>query len=284
MVNLIFIEDDDALAKRGVVCSLYDPTAGTAGLLRVAGEHLSDHNPGSRLVMFGQELNPESYAICKADMLIKGQNIGNIIFGNTLSADGLPGKRFDYMLSNPPFGVEWKKIEKEVRREAEQEGFNGRFGPGLPRVSDGSLLGEDHLAEVAVAPKSEGLSHLGCDAPATRAFPAPAAAHRAPVRHVANPIPKEPDAGIPHVRICGGPSGKPPGLPDHPSHMALSLRYPVNGYSPRSALTLRVSNGAVSTHAALACRARRDRWGDSRRSRRARPAPRGMTHGDVARR
>lgn len=94
---------------------------------------------------YGQELNPESYAICKADMLIKGQDITNIVFGNTLSADGLHGKHFDYMLSNPPFGVEWKKIEKEIRKEAEQMGFNGRFGPGLPRVSDGSLLFLHHL-------------------------------------------------------------------------------------------------------------------------------------------
>src|SRR5208337_1763242 len=145
MVNLIFIEDDDALSKKGVVRSLYDPTAGTGGMLSVAGEHLAGMNPGARLVMYGQELNPESYAICKADMLIKGQPIENIIFGNTLSADGLPGKHFDYMLSNPPFGVEWKKIEKEVRKEAAEHGFNGRFGPGLPRVSDGSLLFLMHL-------------------------------------------------------------------------------------------------------------------------------------------
>ena len=145
MVNLIFIEDDDALAKPGVVRNLYDPTAGTGGMLSIAGEHLADHNPNARLVMHGQELNPESYAICKADMLIKGQDIANITFGNTLSNDELGGKQFDYMLSNPPFGVEWKKIEKEVRREAEQQGYNGRFGPGLPRVSDGSLLFLLHL-------------------------------------------------------------------------------------------------------------------------------------------
>jgi type I restriction enzyme M protein len=92
MVNLLFIEDDDALTKPGVVRSLYDPTAGTGGMLSVAGEHLASLNPGARLVMYGQELNPESYAICKADMLIKGQDIANIIFGNTLSADGLLGK------------------------------------------------------------------------------------------------------------------------------------------------------------------------------------------------
>jgi type I restriction enzyme M protein len=145
MVNLIFIEDDEALSKPGVVRSLYDPTAGTGGMLSVAGEHLAEHNPKARLVMYGQELNPESYAICKADMLIKGQDIANIVFGNTLSTDGMPGKHFDYMLSNPPFGVEWKKIEKEVRKEAEQLGFSGRFGPGLPRVSDGSLLFLLHL-------------------------------------------------------------------------------------------------------------------------------------------
>lgn len=145
MVNLLFIEDDEALTKPGVVRSIYDPTAGTGGMLSVAGEHLAELNAQARLVMFGQELNPESYAICKADMLIKGQDISNIVFGNTLSNDGLPGKTFDYMLSNPPFGVEWKKIEKEIRKEAEQQGYNGRFGPGLPRVSDGSLLFLLHL-------------------------------------------------------------------------------------------------------------------------------------------
>lgn len=145
MVNLLFIEDDEALTRPGVVRSIYDPTAGTGGMLSVAGEHLAGLNPDARLVMYGQELNPESYAICKADMLIKGQDIANIIFGNTLSADGLAGKTFDYALSNPPFGVEWKKIEREVRKEAEEQGYNGRFGPGLPRVSDGSLLFLLHL-------------------------------------------------------------------------------------------------------------------------------------------
>lgn len=160
MVNLIFIEDDEALTKPGVVRSIYDPTAGTGGMLSVSGEHLSGLNPDARLVMFGQELNPESYAICKADMLIKGQDIANIIFGNTLSNDGLPGKQFDYMLSNPPFGVEWKKIEKEVRKEADEQGFNGRFGPGLPRVSDGSLLFLLHLLS-KMRPAKDGGSRFG---------------------------------------------------------------------------------------------------------------------------
>ena len=160
MVNLIFIEDDAALTKPGVVRSLYDPTAGTGGMLSVADEHLASINPGARLVMYGQELNAESYAIAKADMLIKGQDIANVIFGNTLSADGLPREKFDYMLSNPPFGVEWKKIEKEVRREAEQKGFDGRFGPGLPRVSDGSLLFLLHLLS-KMRPAVDGGSRIG---------------------------------------------------------------------------------------------------------------------------
>ncbi len=160
MVNLIFIEDDDVLTKPGVVRTVYDPTAGTGGMLSIAGEYLAEHNPKARLTMFGQELNPESYAICKADMLIKGQDVTNIVFGNTLSDDGHTGRHFDYMLSNPPFGVEWKKVEKEVRKEHEAQGFNGRFGPGLPRVSDGSMLFLLHLIS-KMRPQAEGGSRFG---------------------------------------------------------------------------------------------------------------------------
>jgi type I restriction enzyme M protein len=160
MVNLIFIEDGEALTQPGVVRTLYDPTGGTGGMLSVGEEHLLELNPLARLVMYGQELNPESYAICKADMLIKGQDIRNIIFGNTLSDDGLQGLFFDYMLSNPPFGVDWKKIEKFIRREAEQLGFAGRFGPGLPRVSDGSLLFLLHLIS-KMRPAKDGGSRFG---------------------------------------------------------------------------------------------------------------------------
>ena len=160
MVNLIFIEDDDVLSKPGVVRTIYDPTAGTGGMLSVAGEYLAEHNPQARLTVFGQELNPESYAICKADMLIKGQEVANIAFGNTLSDDGHAHKRFDYMLANPPFGVEWKKVEKEVRKEHEQQGYNGRFGPGLPRVSDGSMLFLLHLLS-KMRPAAEGGSRFG---------------------------------------------------------------------------------------------------------------------------
>jgi type I restriction enzyme M protein len=160
MVNLLFIEDDDALSQSGVVRTIYDPTAGTGGMLSVAGEHLLGLNPDARLTMFGQELNPESYAICKADMLIKGQSVANITFGNTLSSDELPGKVFDYQLANPPFGVEWKKIEKEVRAEHEQKGHSGRFGPGLPRVSDGSLLFLMHMLS-KMRPAKDGGSRIG---------------------------------------------------------------------------------------------------------------------------
>lgn len=145
MVNLIFIEDDEALTQPGIVRSLYDPASGTGGMLSVAEEHLVSHNSSARLVLSGQELNPESYAICKADMLIKGQDINSICFGNTLSDDQLAKEKYDYMLSNPPFGVEWKKIKKEIEAEHKAMGFAGRFGPGLPRVSDGSLLFLMHL-------------------------------------------------------------------------------------------------------------------------------------------
>jgi type I restriction enzyme M protein len=145
MVNLLFIADDDALSNPGVVRSIYDPAAGTGGMLAVAEEHLRAMNPQARLSIFGQELNEESYAICKADMLIKGYPVDQIICGNTLSHDGHAGQRFDYMLSNPPFGVEWKKVEAAVRAEHQKKGHDGRFGPGLPRVSDGSLLFLLHL-------------------------------------------------------------------------------------------------------------------------------------------
>lgn len=160
MVNLLFVEDDDVLTKPGVVRTIYDPAAGTGGMLSVAGEHITALNPQARLTMFGQELNDESYAICKADMLIKGQDVANIIAGNTLSEDGHAHAKFDYMLSNPPFGVEWKKVEKEVRKEHESQGFNGRFGPGLPRVSDGSLLFLLHLLS-KMRPAQDGGSRFG---------------------------------------------------------------------------------------------------------------------------
>jgi len=160
MVDLLFIEDDDALTMPGIVRSIYDPTAGTGGMLSVAEEYLTTGGHQAAVRLFGQELNPEAYAICKADMLIKGQDVSNIAFGNTLSDDGHVGKTFDYMLANPPFGVEWKKVEKEVRREHEQMGHAGRFGPGLPRVSDGSLLFLMHMLS-KMRPHTEGGCRFG---------------------------------------------------------------------------------------------------------------------------
>ncbi|MCQ8884732.1 type I restriction-modification system subunit M [Pseudoalteromonas agarivorans] len=143
--SLVFMEDDKALTKEGIIRTIYDPTAGTGGFLSSGMDYVIKLNPAARMVAFGQELNPESYAICKADMLIKGQEVNNIKLGNTLSNDQLIADKFDYMLSNPPFGVDWKKIEGDIKEEHTIKGFDGRFGAGLPRVSDGSLLFLMHL-------------------------------------------------------------------------------------------------------------------------------------------
>lgn len=143
--GLVFGKDDDALTKEGIIRTVYDPTAGTGGFLSSGTEYVREHNPDAVIRVYGQELNPESYAICKADMLIKGQTVANIKLGNTLSNDQLVNEKFNYMLSNPPFGVDWKKIEDDIKSEYEQKGFEGRFGAGLPRVSDGSLLFLMHL-------------------------------------------------------------------------------------------------------------------------------------------
>lgn len=140
MVNLLFMADREMLTDPGKIKTLYDPAGGTGGMLTVADEYVRELNADARLELFGQEINPESYAIFKADMLIKGQNPTNVIFGNSFIEDGLPDKQFDYMLSNPPFGVSWKKVQKQIKKEHESLGYGGRFGPGLPRVSDGSLL------------------------------------------------------------------------------------------------------------------------------------------------
>ncbi|MEZ9626934.1 type I restriction-modification system subunit M [Aliivibrio fischeri] len=143
--SLVFMEDDEALTQDGIIRTIYDPTAGTGGFLSSGMEYVHELNPKAVMRAFGQELNPESYAICKADMLIKGQDVSRIKLGNTLSNDQLPADQFDYMLSNPPFGVDWKKIESEIKDEHTLKGFDGRFGAGLPRVSDGSLLFLMHL-------------------------------------------------------------------------------------------------------------------------------------------
>ena len=143
--SLVFMEDNDVLTEKGIIRTIYDPTAGTGGFLSSGMEYVHELNPRAVMRAFGQELNPESYAICKGDMLIKGQDVSRIKRGNTLDDDQLYADKFDYMLSNPPFGVDWKKVEADVKKEHSLKGFDGRFGPGLPRVSDGSLLFLMHL-------------------------------------------------------------------------------------------------------------------------------------------
>jgi type I restriction enzyme M protein len=159
MVNLLFM-DEQEIYKKGVIRTLYDPTAGTGGMLSVGEAYINRQNPDAELKVFGQEINPESYAICKADMLIKGQEPTNIKFGDTLREDKHEGERFNYMLANPPFGVDWKKAEKIVKAEYEKKGFAGRFGAGLPRINDGSLLFLLHMIS-KMQPADKGGSRLG---------------------------------------------------------------------------------------------------------------------------
>jgi type I restriction enzyme M protein len=145
MVNILFLNDRDILTKKGITKTIYDCCAGTGGMLSVAEEYLHELNPDARLEVFGQELNPESYAICKSDLMIKGQNASNIKKGNSISEDQLSNQKFDYLITNPPFGVKWEKFAKKVKEEHEQLGHGGRFGAGLPSVSDGSFLFLMHL-------------------------------------------------------------------------------------------------------------------------------------------
>lgn len=145
MVNVLFEADAAALTGEKVVRKIYDPTAGTGGMLAVAHEYLRKLNPSMNVEVFGQELNAESYAICKSDMLLKGLNVSNIKLGNSFTQDGLENEEFHYFLSNPPFGVDWKKTQKEIEDEHKKKRFDGRFGAGLPRVSDGSLLFLQHM-------------------------------------------------------------------------------------------------------------------------------------------
>ena len=139
MANILFYDDNEILSGKNVVKTIYDPACGTGGMLSVAEEYLHRLNASAELMAFGQELNDETFAICKADMLIKGNNADFIKDGNTLSDDQFAGQTFDYILSNPPFGREWKNEKAAVEAEA-KKGFAGRFGPGLPAASDGQML------------------------------------------------------------------------------------------------------------------------------------------------
>ncbi|MFN8133129.1 MAG: class I SAM-dependent DNA methyltransferase [Solirubrobacteraceae bacterium] len=145
MVNLLLDGDEGLLRDKGVIRTVFDCACGTGGMLSEAEGHILQLNPQAAVHLYGQELNRESYAICLADMLVKGQDASHIVLGNSLSHDGHKGERFHYGIANPPFGVDWSKVEKEIRDEHHDLGFDGRFGPGLPSKSDGQLLFQLHL-------------------------------------------------------------------------------------------------------------------------------------------
>lgn len=145
MVNLLMAPDDEDVMVPGVVRTVFDPACGTGGMLTAAEEHITRYNTRATVKVFGQELNPESWAICRSDMMLKGQDPTKIAFGNSFTADGHPSGRFDYLLANPPFGVEWKKVQTEILEEAENLGWAGRFGAGTPRINDGSFLFLQHM-------------------------------------------------------------------------------------------------------------------------------------------
>jgi type I restriction enzyme M protein len=156
MVDLLFAEDDDLLGKPGIKKTLLDPACGTGGMLSIAQDYLLHHNPQARLEVFGQELNAETYAICRSDMMLKAQDATNIVYGNSFSEDGHQGRTFDYLLANPPFGVEWKKVKDQVEGEHQTQGFAGRFGAGLPRINDGSFLFLQHMISKMKRPEDGG--------------------------------------------------------------------------------------------------------------------------------
>jgi len=145
IVDLLVANDDAKLTGKGIIRQVYDPACGTGGMLALTEEALKEFNPSVRVELFGQELNPESFGICKSDMLVTGHNPEHIAFGNTLTQDAHAGKKFHYMLSNPPYGVDWKKYQEKIKSEAENLGAEGRFGAGTPRVSDGQLLFLQHM-------------------------------------------------------------------------------------------------------------------------------------------
>ena len=156
MVNLLFVDDDDLLAKRGTVKTMLDPACGTGGMLSVSEEYLRKLNPQGRLHVYGQELNAETYATCRADMLIKGQDASRIRFGNSFDNDQHPNRRFDYLLANPPFGVEWKMVADHIKGEHKTKGYAGRFGAGTPRINDGSFLFLQHMISKMKRPEDGG--------------------------------------------------------------------------------------------------------------------------------
>ena len=156
MVDLIFTPDNDTLTTRGIIKTLYDPACGTGGMLSVAEKYIRELNPDSNLEVFGQDYNAQAYAICGSDMMIKGQTIEHIAYGDSFTDDRFSRHKFDYMLANPPFGVEWKPESGFIKREHDEQGFGGRFGAGMPRINDGSLLFLLHMISKVKTPKEGG--------------------------------------------------------------------------------------------------------------------------------
>jgi len=156
MVDILFKPDSKILTSRGIVKTIYDPAMGTGGMLSVSEEYLKKRNPYARLEVFGQDYNDQSYAISGSDMLIKGNNIEHIVLGDSFTEDGFPSEKFDYMLANPPFGVEWKPESDFIKKEHEEQGYDGRFGAGLPRINDGSFLFLQHMISKMKKPEDGG--------------------------------------------------------------------------------------------------------------------------------
>lgn len=160
MASLVYTDEEDVY-KSGIIRTIYDPTCGTGGMLSVSEEHIREENTNANLILYGQEYNDESYAICCSDLLIKDEPLDNIVKGDTLgdgkTFDGHPNMKFHYMMANPPFGVEWKTQKNWVEKEYDDLGFSGRFGPGLPRINDGALLFLLHMiSKMHPAPEQGG--------------------------------------------------------------------------------------------------------------------------------
>ncbi len=145
MVRLLFSEDEAVLHQPNLIRTIYDPACGTGGMLTVSKDFILEKNKRAQVILFGQELNPTAFAVAKSDMLLKGEDPERIVYGNSFSEDGYPTDKFNFMLSNPPFGVSWKKVEWVIKQEYERKGGRGRFGAGLPRINDGSLLFLQHM-------------------------------------------------------------------------------------------------------------------------------------------
>ncbi|MCB9100027.1 MAG: SAM-dependent DNA methyltransferase [Anaerolineales bacterium] len=154
MVDLLFAPDDEVLTTESKVFKLLDPACGTGGMLSEAQNHLRRMNAGAELLVFGQDFNPRAYAIAASDILMKGNDSRNIRFGDSLINDQFEADKFDYLLANPPFGVDWKRQQKRIKQEHQKQGFKGRFGAGLPRVNDGALLFLQHMVSKFYQPEA----------------------------------------------------------------------------------------------------------------------------------